>query len=77
MDICSRVCVIQSRMEQCFVQDENVQARVVLCPCLVVLEVRVAVAWRRTSASPLESEKRVAEKSELLSVVGTLFNARL
>lgn len=75
MDMCSRVCVIQSRMEQCFVQDENVQARVVLCPCLVVLEVRVAVAWRRTSASPLESEKR--EKSELLSVVGTLFNARL
>lgn len=61
----------------CFVQDENMQARVVLCLSLVVLEVRVAVARRHTSTPPLESEKRVAEKNELLCVVGTVFNARL
>lgn len=61
----------------CFVQDENMQARVVLCLSLVVLEARVAVARRHTSTPPLESEKRVAEKNELLSVVGTVFNARL
>lgn len=63
--------------EICFVQDENMQAWVVLWLSLVVLEVRVAVAWWHTSTPPLESEKRVAEKNELLSVVGTVFNARL